>query len=227
VNNRHFLIVDLEATCERGEKLPHSEIIEIGAVLVDEKLNRVSEFQTFVKPELNPILSDFCKELTTITQCDVETAPSFEKAIYMMEDWMDSTQVKDYSFVSWGGYDSRQINRQAERVGLNQHITKDPLNLRVVFAKNQGLSKKNGWGMIRTAEMCGITLTGSLHRAIDDAYNIEKIMPYVLGYKKIPPTIVKSINDNKKITHHSNKNKVKNTTIIVKKKIRKIDLSNR
>ena len=58
------------------------EIIEIGAVMVDrETLSIVDEFQTFIKPIRHPILTDFCKQLTSITQSQVDTAPTFPAAI--------------------------------------------------------------------------------------------------------------------------------------------------
>jgi inhibitor of KinA sporulation pathway (predicted exonuclease) len=45
-----------------------SEIIEIGAVLVEGKrLQPLDEFAVFVKPVLHPKLTRFCMELTTIT----------------------------------------------------------------------------------------------------------------------------------------------------------------
>ena len=47
---------------------PH-EIIEFPAVLVDLTTGeRVATFHSFVRPRINPILSDFCKKLTGISQ---------------------------------------------------------------------------------------------------------------------------------------------------------------
>ena len=66
------VIVDLEATCQR-ERNPDfiSEIIEIGAVKIEND-TVVEEMSLFVKPTINPILTDFCTELTSITQEDVD-----------------------------------------------------------------------------------------------------------------------------------------------------------
>lgn len=45
------------------------EIIEFPAVLVDAKKRKiVDHFQAFVKPSINPKLSEFCIKLTGITQ---------------------------------------------------------------------------------------------------------------------------------------------------------------
>lgn len=66
ISDMNYIIFDLEATCW-AQKGPISEIIEIGAVKIGPDLNTISEFSSFVKPMRNPILSDFCKELTSIT----------------------------------------------------------------------------------------------------------------------------------------------------------------
>lgn len=52
------------------------ETIEIGLVVIDlETLEIVDEFQRFVRPRINPILTDFCKSLTSIQQADEDGAP--------------------------------------------------------------------------------------------------------------------------------------------------------
>jgi 3'-5' exoribonuclease 1 len=62
----NYVIVDLEATCWEGRDSSRNEIIEIGAVLVNEQQEILSEFEQFVRPLMNPVLSEFCKNLTTI-----------------------------------------------------------------------------------------------------------------------------------------------------------------
>lgn len=48
------------------------EIIEFPAVLVDAKNRKIIDnFQAFVKPTINPKLSDFCIKLTGITQVNI------------------------------------------------------------------------------------------------------------------------------------------------------------
>lgn len=60
--------------------LDQMETIEIGLVLIDlETLEVVDEFQRFVRPQINPILTDFCKELTSIHQTDVDSAATYAK----------------------------------------------------------------------------------------------------------------------------------------------------
>ena len=74
----NYIIVDLEATCWEGCQVNKMEIIEIGAVCLNgNNLYPISEFQQFVKPMINPVLSGFCKNLTHIKQKQIDLAPIF------------------------------------------------------------------------------------------------------------------------------------------------------
>jgi len=66
----YAVIIDFEATCEHQAPVNYQqEIIQFPAVLVDIRNGIViDQFDSFVKPVLNPKLSSFCKELTGITQ---------------------------------------------------------------------------------------------------------------------------------------------------------------
>ena len=64
------LVIDLEATCWRGNPPEgmYNEIIEFGIAVVDFKTKELLESESIiVKPQFSEI-SGFCTELTTITQ---------------------------------------------------------------------------------------------------------------------------------------------------------------
>jgi len=77
------IIFDLEATCwEQGSNIDRMEVIEIGAArLVTDDYEVRDTFSTFVRPTQEPILSEFCTNLTTINQSDVDSAPIFPEAL--------------------------------------------------------------------------------------------------------------------------------------------------
>ena len=76
-----YVIVDLEATCwEGGSNIEKMEIIEIGAIILQSSQGPArSEFSAFVKPVIEPILSDYCMRLTSIRQQDVDEADDFKE----------------------------------------------------------------------------------------------------------------------------------------------------
>ncbi|KAF9931252.1 hypothetical protein FBU30_010577 [Linnemannia zychae] len=94
INSRYdyYLCFDVEATCELGFRFEFpSEIIEFPVVLLDgSTLEIVDEFQSYVKPTHRPVLSDFCKELTGISQETVDNAPTFVEVLALFEEWLTS-----------------------------------------------------------------------------------------------------------------------------------------
>ena len=61
MSKRQFIIYDLEATCWRSPKPRQVEIIEIGAVRVNEHLEIVDEFCEFILPVIHPRLINFAQ----------------------------------------------------------------------------------------------------------------------------------------------------------------------
>ena len=72
----HLVVLDFEWTCDNKKPvLPHSEIIEFSCVLVSTKgrpSQTIAQFQQYVLPEHNPILSTFATSLTGITQKQID-----------------------------------------------------------------------------------------------------------------------------------------------------------
>jgi len=68
----NYIIFDLEATCEDRSINPYwdNETIEIGAVKINNN-EIIDSISIFIKPIENPILTNFCKNLTHISQEDV------------------------------------------------------------------------------------------------------------------------------------------------------------
>jgi inhibitor of KinA sporulation pathway (predicted exonuclease) len=187
MNLKHFdyyLVLDLEATCcDQGSIARNQmEIIEIGAVMVDSTtLTIVDEFQTFVKPVRHPILTEFCTALTSIAQTEVDRAPTYPEASAMLKNWLSG--YPNGVFGSWGDYDRKQFKKDSNFHQLPFPIAYPHINLKKVFSETQGLPKR--YGMETALELAGLPLEGTHHRGIDDARNIAKLLPYILGQKKL------------------------------------------
>jgi 3'-5' exoribonuclease 1 len=182
----HILVVDLEATCCDLKSIPRHqmETIEIGAVMVvAENLEVVDEFQTFIKPVRHPILTNFCLELTSITQSQVDTAPDFGTAMSRWQTWL--SKFDRAIFGSWGKYDRTQFFQDSKhhQIDLPYPVSSNHINLKEMFSTAQSLNKR--YGMAQALDLANITLTGTHHRGIDDARNISKLLPYILGRKMV------------------------------------------
>lgn len=113
-----YVIVDLEmCVVPRGIKREaygyRSELIQIGAVLVDESLEIADEFMTLVSPEYG-VVDNYIENLTGISRKSVCGAPHFKEALEMFMNWMPEDAV----LVSWSNNDEKQIRRESEAKGV-------------------------------------------------------------------------------------------------------------
>jgi inhibitor of KinA sporulation pathway (predicted exonuclease) len=116
---RRIVAVDVEATCwKKGVFSRKKETIEIGAVLLllDRAAPGWPEFETFVRPLRQPHLSSFCRELTGITQEDVDGAPGFPEALQRFLAW--SPPLEQVVLATWSRYDLWQLDLDLEAHGL-------------------------------------------------------------------------------------------------------------
>lgn len=175
----YYLVIDLEATCSEDNSVPRMEreIIEIGAVIAESlTLDVIDEFQTFVRPVRHPKLSKYCKELTTIRQIEVDTAPAFPQAIDKMKRWLRA--YPHTLFCSWGNYDQIQFERDCYYHRVAYPFGKRHLDLQAEFSKVQSLRKP--MGMNGAMRKVGMPLRGTQHRGIDDAKNLARLLPFIL-----------------------------------------------
>lgn len=173
---RPYLVVDLEATCDQSHAIPReeTEIIEIGAVLVDETtLQPLDEFQTFVRPVRHPKITEFCTELTSITQADVDKAPLLRAAMASLSAWLPGS----VTLASWGAYDRNQFRRECGAKRIKLPWDSAHLNIKERFGKLAGRRMGVGAALRRM----GMSFEGTAHRGIDDARNIVRLLPYALG----------------------------------------------
>ncbi len=182
----YLLVVDLEATCDNREKKPclvpkhEMETIEIGAVLVDTvTLAPVGELGQLVRPVRHPVLTPFCTALTTITQADVDGAPTFPEAMKHVVSFLAGRRAL---FCSWGDYDKNQLAQDAAYHRIDLPFGARHLNLKRRFSEVLGLPKKLGMdGALRHA---GLVLEGTHHRGLDDARNIARLLPWIAGRQR-------------------------------------------
>ncbi len=174
----NYIILDLEATCWQKRDGRKNEIIEIGAVCIDEHKNTLAEFARFVRPQKHPILSDFCKELTTITQAEVDRAATFPNVLKEFQTWIKRFG-NDYFLCSWGFYDRNQLMNDCQLHGLPTDWLSNHISLKHQYAVIKKPYKLMGMkGALRNEN---IKLEGTHHRGIDDARNIAKIFVNCFG----------------------------------------------
>lgn len=109
-----YAIVDLEMcrvprNARKGKYCWGNETIQIGAVLLNEDLEIIDEFATYVAPEYGQI-DNYINNLTKISRNDIATAPNMENALKLFVNWLPS----DAKVVSWSNNDEVQIRHEIE-----------------------------------------------------------------------------------------------------------------
>lgn len=175
----HLLVLDFEATCEADAKrFPH-EIIELPAVLLHARTReQVGEFRTFVRPTERPALSAFCTELTSITQAQLEGAPTLGEALRDLERWLDEAglgQPARVLPVTCGDWDlGKQLPAECARKGLRvPAVLTRWCNVKRAYAA--AMRTRKFTGMAGMLDGLGLPLIGRHHLGIDDARNIAAI----------------------------------------------------
>tara|TARA_B100000745_G_C20151001_1_gene394627 strand:- start:3095 stop:3649 length:555 start_codon:yes stop_codon:yes gene_type:complete len=117
---REFVIYDTEYTTwkgawERGWSGPgeEKELVQIGVIRVRD-LEETDSLLLYVQPRINPVLSDYFKELTRITQEEVDTqGVRFEAAYTTVMDW-----ASDLPMYSYGpDHEVLRINHELYKTG--------------------------------------------------------------------------------------------------------------
>jgi 3'-5' exoribonuclease 1 len=149
------------------------EIIEIGAVLLDEYGSYIDSFERYVRPTLHPVLSNFCMNLTHISQIDINRADTFQNVLDDFWYWADLDSDEEYWLCSWGGFDKRQLIQDCTLHKLNADWVNPHLNIKQQYQHMKRL--KQPIGLKKAVEREGFDFTGEHHRALADSENLAKI----------------------------------------------------
>jgi len=105
MSHKEAVIYDLEYTTWSGANERHwsgkdeyREIIRIGAISIDlDNLQEMEALDVFVKPSVNPVLSDYCVKLTDITNEQIQTEGiELYEAIHKFVDFVRKRNVYCY-----------------------------------------------------------------------------------------------------------------------------------
>ena len=173
------LIIDLEATCWREGSPPdgqQQEIIEIGVATIDlTTLQPLDKHSLLVTPTESTV-SEFCTELTTITQemVDRDGVSLAEACRWLRKELLAPKRL----WMSWGDFDRRHVERECARKEIRYPFGPSHMNAKTLFALSQGLPRE--CGMTEALDQLGFALEGTHHRGVDDAWNTARIVSHVL-----------------------------------------------
>lgn len=188
----NYIILDLEwnNTYCKKKKGFLNEIIEIGAVKLDEDLRIVDTFSVFIKAQLGKKLHTRVKELTNITNDDISHGTPFSQAMSNFRKWVSN---KENIILTWGDTDIRVLIENFRYFNGISFIPflSNYVNLQKYAQAFMNVPKAEQIGLSAAAEKLGIDIDSySLHRALDDSkltadlfkkiFNKQMLLSYML-----------------------------------------------
>lgn len=119
----NYIVFDLEwnqsPEGKRGsnERIPF-EIIEIGAVKLNENREKISEFQTLVKPQVYNWIHDSIHDVIHVDYKDLMDGVPFPQAVQEFLDWCG----ENFIFCTWGMQDLMELQQNMKYYGLLELI---------------------------------------------------------------------------------------------------------
>ncbi len=197
----NYIVLDLEWNqCPDGregslENLPF-EIMEIGAVKLDENFRPAGEFHRLVRPQVYQELHPKIREVTHMDLSRLkEAGKPFSQAAEEFFRWCGP----DCRFVTWGPMDLTELQRN-----MSYFQVENPLPRPLLYYDAQKLycilygDGKTKLSLDQAALEQGIGCEEPFHQALDDArytarilasMDFEKVRPYVsVDYYRLPAT---------------------------------------
>lgn len=176
----YYMVLDFEANCS-GQDIKDHEIIEFPAILVNAvTMETISEFRYFVRVSSGKKLSNFIKQLTHITQDQVDKGLTFFECLQKFEQWCKSNNVSwaNTTIITVGDWDLKiMLHNQLgmTKIKLGKYLN-DLFgcwtNIKVPFSI---YTKTKAKGMAGMMAYLNLELEGHQHSGIDDCRNTVKI----------------------------------------------------
>lgn len=172
-----IIVIDIEATCwdHTPPEGQEREIIEIGVCTLDvQSGERLDKESILVRPEHSTV-SEFCTQLTTLTQEQVEHGLTFSQACWLLRK---RYKTRQRVWASYGDYDRRMFKTQCEARQVRYPFNSTHMNVKSLFAVMMKLECEIG--LEQAMQTMGIPMEGTHHRGHDDAWNTALILSHLL-----------------------------------------------
>lgn len=194
----HLLVIDFESTCwEQKTGNPPPEIIEFPVVLLCLQSGQtLSEFHYYCQPIENPRLSPFCKQLTGISQDQVDDGVPLATCLVLFKQWLhsvttqynlsisgtrdggtsDETRVVNRTTcVTWSDWDlSLCLENECKRKQIRKpDCFNSWIDIRAVY---RNFYSRRPHGLNNALREVGLAFEGREHSGIEDARNTAKLI---------------------------------------------------
>ena len=201
----NYIVFDLEwnqgdAPVTANGKTLNFEIVEIGAIKLNEKRQKVSEFSRLIRPQVHTQMHKITGKLIHLSMEDLEKGEPFQDVASDFLKWCG----EDYIFCSWGPLDLREFQCNLDFFGLPL-LSDRPIAFFDV-QKLYSLSFDDGKSRVSlssAAEEKNIKLDYPFHRALADAAYTAEV------FKLLSEKVLKRVSFDTYVTPKTRKQEIK------------------
>lgn len=174
----NYIIMDLEWNQsstgeEEVSKILPFEIIEIGAIKLNDERKMISEFSELVKPQVYHEMHRITRKLIHLQMNQLEQGRSFSEVMEEFREWCG----EDYIYCTWGPLDLTELQRNIRYYGL-EPLAEGPikfLDVQKLFSIAYE-DRKSRRTLEYAIDHLEIEKDIPFHRAFSDAYYTAKVL---------------------------------------------------
>lgn len=186
-----------------------NEIVQIGAVMLDEEYNEIGEFIEYAHPVYNDCISGGCARVTEITYENVADARSIEEVYNEFADWCAGLAgPRNYEVFAWSESDLMQLvnEMKIKNFGADHPetdwILHNWIDYQQEFSKLIGCSSQ--LSLSAAVGAVGMDFAGHQHDALCDARNTARIFQTAQDeekFKQLTATLVEAFRPPETMTY--------------------------
>ena len=157
------------------------EIIQIGAIKLNDNFETISTLDMFVKPEIYTTLNPFVKRLTGLTMDELNTGKSFKEMYEVFSDFIISNRSV---LCVWGVADIAELFRNITYYELDAtNVPTEYINIQSYASKKLNCEKGINIGLGNAAKLLNIPIENQFHNALNDAYYTAEVFKKIYTKK--------------------------------------------
>lgn len=170
------------------EEIPMGEIIEIGAVILNEEFEIIDKYSTYIKPD-NLKVSQGVQRLTSITEEKLVKAPNIKEAL---ENLLQITpDINNTTLYTWSDSDTNAIECELNSKNIQikgvKRLCNNYIDIQEIFGERVGI--ENRINLTKALNMIGLEFNGKEHGALADAINTAQILKEIETNQDIKKTL--------------------------------------
>lgn len=181
----HYIVYDLEFN--QKDKNNHYdstsvvslpfEIIQIGALKLNENFEIIDKFNTLVKPTLYTSIHPYIEELTKISNSDIDSAPTFTKAFENFRKFIDNNNSV---LCVWGQADIKILIQNMNFHDIpTSFLPKRYIDIQLHASKYFKTPSGSRIGLRNAIELLKIPINNDFHNAFNDAIYTTEVFRQV------------------------------------------------